>query len=93
MSEIVVSEFGEIERATLSIELLRLAVAIMDALGFEAQVYQDGGKRLAHVYKLEEFNLSEALELSIELKDKLDVINDSLSAVVVTDQFIKTKEN
>ena len=51
MSKIILSKWGESERGTVSVELLRLCVALIDALGFEAKVYKKDGKRVADMYK------------------------------------------
>lgn len=79
MAEITISKFGENARATIALEMLRLCVAIMDALGFEARVYaNEDGKRLADMHSLPEFNLTDAFIQGQELKKLVLNLMESL---------------
>jgi len=61
MSKITLSKWGENERGTVCVELVRLVYALIDALGFEAKVYMQEGKRVADLYKHKEgFDLAQA---------------------------------
>jgi len=66
---IEISKFGDNARAVVSVKILQLCIGLIDALGFEARVYADGdGKRLADVYKHEEFNLAQAFTIGHQFR-------------------------